>query len=156
MSKVSIARESRRTMMIDVAQSPELLREYTFRWYEEVWNERRTGAIELFMVEESTLNRTKLRWPFRKSEFKRFHTQMLAAFPDLWFCVEEVIVDGDWTAARFITSGTHMGDLDGLRASGKKFRVSGMVMIRWEDGRAVESLYNYDQFGLLKQIGVVN
>jgi len=140
-----------------VSESRDLLRKYTYRWYDEVWNERRTGAIEMFMVEDTEHEQTGRKWPFFKSEFKSFHDHMLAAFPDLWFCVEEVIVDGDWSSARFIASGTHLGNAEGLpSATGRKFEVAGCVMIRWEQGKAVETLYNYDQVGLLKQIGVIN
>jgi predicted ester cyclase len=140
-----------------IIQSPELLREYAHRWYDEVWNERRIGAINQFMREdwEHPVKRNGSRKPFMKSQFKEFHQQMLEAFPDLWFSVADVLVEGDWTAIRFVVSGSHTGELAGYEPSGRAFRSTGMVMVRWEDGKAVECLYNYDQFGMLRQLGIV-
>jgi predicted ester cyclase len=134
------------------------LREFTFRWYDEVWNERRTGAIEQFMTDGDMDCGpfARGRELFQKERFREFHTQMLSAFPDLWFCVEEVLVDGDWTAARFVVSGHHEGEIDGLPATGRQFKVGGMVMIRWKYGKAVECMSNFDQLGLLQQLGVAN
>jgi len=133
------------------------LREYTFRWYDEVWNERRSGAIDHFVDSNNeshvvTFRRTGI---FLKSEFKEFHRQMLVAFPDIWFTVDEVIVDGDWSAARYHIEGTHEGEVEGFPATGRRFHVTGISMMRWQNGRIVESWINYDQLGLLRQIGFV-
>jgi len=138
-------------------EGSESLREYTFRWYDEVWNERRNGAIDHFIHNDNeshvvTFRRTGV---LRKSEFKEFHRQMLVAFPDIWFTVHEVMVDGEWTAARYHLEGTHQGEVEGFPATGKKFRVTGISMLRWRRGKVVESWINYDQLGLLQQIGFV-
>lgn len=142
---------------VKIVQTPDLLREYARRWYDEVWNERRIGAINLYMLEdwEHPKRRCGSRAPFLKSQFKEFHRQMLSAFPDLWFNVVDILVDGDWTAIRFVVSGSHTGELAGIQATGRSFRITGMVMVRWCDGKAVECWYNYDQFGMLRQLGIV-
>ena len=43
----------------------------------------------------------------------------------------------------------------GVPASGKKFRVSGISILRFDRGRAVEECIEEDGLGLMRQLGVV-
>jgi steroid delta-isomerase-like uncharacterized protein len=137
----------------------DLLRELTLRWYDEVWNERRTGAIDVLMINPASIQeRTSTSGGnglYMEIDFRQLHRQMLTAFPDIWFTVNDVLVDGQMTFARWHATGTHLGELEGLRATGKNFRVSGMTMFNWTDGKIAESWSNFDHLGLLQQIGVV-
>ncbi|MBC8063482.1 MAG: ester cyclase [Chlorobia bacterium] len=139
-------------------QTPELLRQYTYRWFDEVWNERRDGAIDHFVADpvESQGPAPKKYGLMRKTDFRAWHRQLLEAFPDIWFEVHSVVVDGDISAARYSVSGTHLGDLDGLPASQKEVHITGMTMFRWRGGKIQESWNNHDQLGLLQQIGFVD
>lgn len=139
-------------------QTPDVLRELTLRWYDEIWNERRSGAIDLLMSDPSdSQERTSGKaGDYMKIDFRQLHRQMLTAFPDIWFTVDDVLVEGDLTVARWHAAGSHLGELEGLRATGKAFRVTGMTMFRWHDGKAVENWSNFDHLGLLQQIGVVD
>lgn len=92
---------------------------------------------------------------FAKLQFIALRNQILTAFPDIRVDVQEIIVDRDRTAIRFTMDGTHRGDLYGLPASNLAFRVSGQTILRWENGQAVEAWNNYDQLGLLQQIGCI-
>jgi len=51
--------------------------------------------------------------------------------------------------------GTHREDLMGLRATGRKFKVSGISIIRFEHGKAVEEWIEEDRLGPMRQLGVV-
>jgi steroid delta-isomerase-like uncharacterized protein len=139
-------------------QASDLLRELTFRWYDEIWNERRSGAIDLLMSDSSEMHeRTSGKaGDYMKIDFRQLYRQMLTAFPDIWFNVDDVLVDGDMTVARWHAAGSHLGELEGLKATGKAFRVTGMTMFRWRDGKTTESWSNFDHLGLLQQIGVVD
>jgi predicted ester cyclase len=57
---------------------------------------------------------------------------------------------------RFTIDGTHKGELMGVSAAGRKFKVSGMSIIRFEQGKAVEEWIEEDGLGLMRQLGVVN
>jgi predicted ester cyclase len=139
-------------------QTPVLLRELTLRWYDEIWNERRSGAIAQLMWDPSqTRERTSGKaGDYMQIDFRQLYRQMLIAFPDIWFTVDDVLVDGDMTVARWHAAGRHLGELEGLRATGKPFRVTGITMFNWKDGKVSESWSNFDHLGLLQQIGVVN
>jgi predicted ester cyclase len=48
---------------------------------------------------------------------------------------------------------THRGDHLGMAASGKRVRMTGITIARIADKKIVEGWDNWDQLGMLKQIG---
>lgn len=54
---------------------------------------------------------------------------------------------------RWTATGTHSGDLTGLRRSGRRFSVSGMTMARISNGKVIESWSNWDTLGMMQQLG---
>ena len=87
--------------------------------------------------------------------FKQFIQIYLTAFPDLHFTIEEQIAEGDMTATRYTARGTHRGDLMGIPPSGKQVTTTGIYIVRWSNGKSVESWLNFDALGLLQQLGEV-
>ena len=124
------------------------------RWFDEVWNKGRVSAIDEMIAEHSMVHGlgADLRGP---AGFKPFQAAFRGAFPDIAIVVEEVIAEGDMVAARFTATGTHQGDSLGFPATGRKMRVGGMVFLRTENGQFVEGWNNFDQLGMLQQLGVV-
>ena len=124
------------------------------RWFDEVWNKGRSSAIDEMIAEHSMVHGLgpDLRGP---AQFKPFQAAFRGAFPDIAIVVEELIAEGDLVAARFTATGTHQGDSLGFPATGRKMRVGGMVFLRTENGAFVEGWNNFDQLGMLQQLGVV-
>jgi predicted ester cyclase len=48
---------------------------------------------------------------------------------------------------------THKGDGLGVPASGKQVRLTGITIARIENGQIIEGWDNWDQLGMLEQIG---
>lgn len=78
-----------------------------------------------------------------------------AAFPDMRICVDDQIADGDRVVIRWTASGTHRGDLNGIPATGRTAKVSGVYIHKLADRRITESWTMFDQLGLLVQLGVL-
>lgn len=78
-----------------------------------------------------------------------------SAFPDLHIAVEDQIVEGDKVVTRFTIHATHMGDLMGIKPSGKRIKVTGVSIIRFGRGKAVEEWIEEDSLGLMRQLGVI-
>ena len=78
-----------------------------------------------------------------------------SAFPDLHVTVEDQIQENERVVTRFTIDGTHKSDLMGILATGKKFKVSGISIILFEHGKAVEEWIEEDGLGLMRQLGVV-
>ena len=78
-----------------------------------------------------------------------------SAFPDLEIRIEDQVAEGDRVASRWSARGTHQGELFGIPPTGKESRVSGITIDRIQNGKIVESHDNWDTFGLMQQLGVV-
>jgi len=87
--------------------------------------------------------------------FRNILEMFRSAFPDLNIAVEDQIQENEQVVTRFVIRGTHKGDLMGIPASGKKFKVSGISIIRFDRGRAVEEWIEEDGLGLMRQLDVV-
>jgi steroid delta-isomerase-like uncharacterized protein len=78
------------------------------------------------------------------------------AFPDLMIKIDELVEEGDLVAFRWHCTATHRGDGLGFPATGRPVSFNGMGFIRVERGKLVEGWNNFDQLGMLQQLGVVN
>jgi steroid delta-isomerase-like uncharacterized protein len=80
----------------------------------------------------------------------------IAAFPDLRFEAEDVLVAGDKVVARARFTGTHRGELQGVPASGKRVDVPLIDIVRFgDDGLAHEHWGVMDAFAMMHQIGAL-
>jgi steroid delta-isomerase-like uncharacterized protein len=78
-----------------------------------------------------------------------------SAFPDLALEIDDLVVADDATVMSFTITGTHSGDLLGIRATGRRVRVNGMVRSRFRGGKIAEEWEILDQLTLFEQLGVV-
>jgi steroid delta-isomerase-like uncharacterized protein len=95
-------------------------------------------------------------FPPTKEGVKQFFAAYLAAFPDLKFEVEDMVLSGDtvWTRAR--ATGTNTGDFMGMPATGKKVDVSLIDIVRFgDDGLGHEHWGVLDALKMMQQLGVV-
>jgi steroid delta-isomerase-like uncharacterized protein len=78
-----------------------------------------------------------------------------AAFPDVVFTADDVIGEGDRVAARFTMRGTQSGEFMGVPATNKPIVVTGIDIVRFEGGQAVEHWHEWSGMELLQQLGVL-
>lgn len=83
---------------------------------------------------------------------KRFFATLRDAFPDVDVAIDELVADGDRAAVATTISGTHTGELMGLAPTGRRVSVTGIDMIRVQDGRIVEHRGLTDSVGLMRQL----
>ena len=125
------------------------------RWFEEVWNQGRVESIdELYAADGRVHGLGDL--PPGPPGFKPFHAAYRNAFPDMHLVLEDVIAEGDKVAYRWTATATHRGDGLGFAATDRPAQFSGMGFVRIRNGKLVEGWNNFDQFGLMQQLGVVN
>jgi predicted ester cyclase len=77
-----------------------------------------------------------------------------AAFPDQWWQIEDLIAEGDKVVARTTMTGTHLGDFFGIAPTGKKVTLSGVHIMRIQDGKVAEHWGSNDDLGLMHQLGL--
>ena len=78
-----------------------------------------------------------------------------AAFPDLQVTVEEQVAEVHRVARRMTMRGTHRGELFGVPPTGKRVTMGGLDIVRVEGNRLVEHWANFDQLGLMRQLGAI-
>ena len=130
------------------------LRSLSHEWFERVWNQRDTGAIDQLCQPHVVIHGLgdAPGQTGNLDHFRAFHARFIDALPDLKIRVDDVLVDGDQTAIRFTLTATHLGEGLGVPPSNKPVRVTGMSITRWEDGRIAEGWNEFDKAGLAAQI----
>ena len=88
-------------------------------------------------------------------DVKRFMGEFQTAFPDFHSTVEDQIAEGDKVVTRWRMRGTHEGEFRGIAPTGNKLDITGIGIFRFSDGKVVESWDNFDQLGMMQQLGVV-
>jgi steroid delta-isomerase-like uncharacterized protein len=133
-----------------VEENIQLLR----RWFQEVWNEGNAQTIHDLLAPDAVAigqSRKIMRGP---AAFEGFYKSLRASFPDIHVDVEDAFGSGDKVAVRWVATMTHRGDGMGIPATGKSVRVTGITIARFLNGQVIEGWDNWDQLGMLEQIGV--
>ncbi|NBE53723.1 ester cyclase [Streptomyces boluensis] len=76
---------------------------------------------------------------------------------DFAFTVEDQISEGDRVCTRWTWNATQKGDFLGIPSTGRKVSMTGCTVFRCrEDGKIVESWWQYDRLGLMSQLGALD
>jgi steroid delta-isomerase-like uncharacterized protein len=78
-----------------------------------------------------------------------------SAFPDWHETLEDLIAEGDKVVFRVTGHGTHEGEFFGIPATGRQVTMGGLDLVRVEGGRLAEHWANFDQLGLMQQLGAI-
>jgi len=127
------------------------------RWFEEVWNQGREETVDELSAADAVAHGLGegSEQEHSAADFKVFLRNMRSALPDLRIHVADTIVDGSKAVARLTVEGTHRGEGLGVPASGRRVNISGIVIVRIENGKIVEAWNSWDQLGLLQQVGAI-
>jgi steroid delta-isomerase-like uncharacterized protein len=87
--------------------------------------------------------------------FKEVLASIRAGLPDIKIETGDLIAEGDVVVAPWTISGTHLGELMGIPASGREVSWGGITVYRIEDGKVVDERGEEDGLGLLRQIGAI-
>lgn len=125
------------------------------RWFHEVWNEGRTQTIyDLFSPQGVAHGQESAEGELHgPEEFEGFVRKIRGAFSDIQLTVEDVFATDDKGVLRWSGVMKHTGDALGMDASNRTVRLRGITMVRFADGKVIESWDNWDQLGMLQQIG---
>jgi predicted ester cyclase len=91
----------------------------------------------------------------RGEAYRQFLTQVLAAFPEGRWTVEDQVAESDKVVTRWSFTGIHRGDLMGIAPTGKQVTTSGVMIDRIVGGKIAEEWEEYDALGMMQQLGAV-
>ena len=124
------------------------------RFVEEFWNQGNTATADELMVVDAAIHMPTGE-TLNLDELKNFASAWREAFPDWHSSFEELLAEGERVAERWTGRGTHRGELQGIRPTGKRVEVPGSVFYRVVDGKIVEFRGQLDMMSLMQQLGAV-
>ena len=78
-----------------------------------------------------------------------------AAFPDRHVSADDVVAEGDRVVARTTMTGKHLGDFQGIPATGKPVNQSSISIFRMANGKIAEAWFAADNLSMMQQLGVI-
>lgn len=84
---------------------------------------------------------------------KQFMRQVHTAYPDFHIQLNESAYGENLAFTHWTVTGTHSGE-GSVEATGKNVEISGMTLLRFEEGMITEELAYYDTATLQEQLGV--
>jgi predicted ester cyclase len=110
------------------------------RFVAEVLNGHDVGALDDVVADETFKQRARL---------------LLEAFPDLEVTTNLIVAEGDLVAVNLVGRGTHKGMFQGVPPTGRRWAATCSAFFRVADGRIADAWINWDELGILEQIGGV-
>jgi len=124
------------------------------RGIEEVWSRGNYDDVD-DMVANDFVGHSSMGETHGPEGARQFFMTLRTAFPDLNFSIESQVAEGDLVVTRWTSTGTHLGEFQGMPPTGKAGAITGMTMSRIAGGKVVEGWTNLDELGLLKQLGII-
>jgi steroid delta-isomerase-like uncharacterized protein len=125
--------------------------------YIAAWNAHDPQRVAAFLaigaVYEDTGAGVTVRGP---EELREHAASVLSAFPDLRFELVRVATGDGFVAGEWRCEMTHLGNLDGLRATGRRVRSTGVDVATLDaEGKVTHLVSHYDGAAIMRQLGVL-
>ena len=115
---------------------------------------RDLDVIDEFFAEDFVSHNNPPGLPPGVAGVKAFFGMFKDAFPDVEVNIDELVAQSDKVVVATTTTGTHDAELMGVAPTGRRVSVTGIDLVRIEDGRIVEHRGLTDIVGLMRQLGV--
>jgi predicted ester cyclase len=126
------------------------------RLIEEAWNQGNLAIVDELMDPGHVGHHSMVpNLPPSRDLYKQFIIRTRTAFPDLHATIEDQVAEGDLVMTRWSVQGTHQGMFQGHSPTGKQMTVTGIVIDRIVDGKAVEGWMEMDTFHQMRQLGLM-
>ena len=86
---------------------------------------------------------------------RQFMQMYVSAFPDLHFDIDQIFGEGDLVATRWTATGTHRGELMGIKPTNRRTVTHGCSVGRIKNGKAMHDWIYWDTGHLMRQLGVL-
>lgn len=86
---------------------------------------------------------------------KEYVSATRESFPDFGKEIKELVADDGSVALRFMATGTHEGEYEGIEPTGNEISFAGSIFCHIEDGRITATYESADTWGLMEKLGAV-
>lgn len=125
------------------------------RFYDEAFNGGNLAVIDQLVASDMVEHNPFPGQAQGIEGIKQVVTMLRTAFPDVKQTVDDMIAEGDKVVARITMTGTHKGAFMGIPPTGKKITVTGIDIVRFVNGKAVDHWGNEDDLGMMQQLGAL-
>ncbi len=87
-------------------------------------------------------------------EHKKANRLFFVAFPDFKHEINDIVAEPDRAVFYVTLTGTHEGEFMGIPPTGKKIKYTGLVWVRFLEGKIVEAYGVSDMLTLMQQLGM--
>ncbi len=126
-----------------------------FNGMHRAWNSRDSAALALAHTDDGVVYSPIFGAVHGRAAIEKSYRDLFAAFADWTFEPQELIVDGLRAAQTFTVTATHTSEMFGVPATHRRFKVQGVLVFEFRDGKIAVEKRLYDFSGLLIQIGVI-
>ena len=123
------------------------------RRYLETWNRGDLDALADFWSPDLVHHTRTQAHGF--ADTKRIVADIMRAFPDMQFQIDDLIAEGDRVVTRMTWRGTHSGPYMGSPATGKTINCVLIGIARVAEGKIVEHWGVTDELHMMQQMGLV-
>ncbi len=127
------------------------------RHYEEGWNQKNLSTVdETHSPDHIHYDPSNPTTITGAEGIKKRLAQVIQAFPDLHFNIEDMIAEGEKVVVYWTLSGTQEGEFAGIPPTGKRIEgIQGMIIHRLSNGMIVEDKTVRDTMSMMQQLGVI-
>ncbi len=126
------------------------------RIIEEAWNQGNLAVVDELMAPDYAGHHALVaNQPPNRDLYKQFIIRTRTAFPDMRATIEDQVAEGDLVVTRWSVQGTHQGMFWGHSPTGKQMSVTGIIIERIVNGKAVEGWMEMDTMNQMQQLGVM-
>ena len=132
------------------------LKDSTRQTWEEMLPNADVAALEKVIAPDLDEPRPPARRAARLRRRARDQRCLLhSAFSEQRYEVHHLIGEGDTVVIHATMHGRHTGDFLGIPPTGREIALRSVHIVRYEDGREVETWALQDRMGLMQQLGVI-
>lgn len=135
--------------------APEVLEDIASRYGLEIWGAGDVQTLESLFAEDVVDHNAFPGQVPGRAGIEQTLIAYRTAFPDLTLTNEDIIIGEDRVVLRWTARGTHQGELNGLPATGAAVTMTGIDILRVEDGLVVERWGEFNGMDLMQQLGVL-
>jgi steroid delta-isomerase-like uncharacterized protein len=125
------------------------------RFIEEIFVEGRKATVDELLADDFVAHT----WPSPtgnpRTDLKAAIDRAAAGLSDPRFTIDDLIAEGDQVAARLTTAATQTGEFMGMPPSNKRYEIEEIHWFRLRNGKVVEHWHQFDQMGMMKQLGAM-
>jgi steroid delta-isomerase-like uncharacterized protein len=124
---------------------------------DEIWNKKDTSRITYFVDEVYTIHLDAGDpWEGKTLNLREYEVRLqnsFIPFPDINFDIQTAVADGNAVAITWIMTGTNLGNMGTIPATGKAIKTFGATIYHFKNGKVCGHTQVFDRTTVMKQLG---